>query len=149
MPLLEFLDRCIDPFCFHSPFVDLLILLQPSPKLRCFIEQVNGCADLLLYLLQLRCCFLFPFLLHYWWHGWYELLPEILNLLLVLFDCLRNLINLFHYCKFIPLCDVWKLLKNSFYSLFQFVPMFSFLLSFRLGLLTDFFQRLPLLCCSL
>ena len=50
---LELLDNCIDPFLFLVPSLDLRILLQPSPKLCFFIEQVCGCADLLLYLLQL------------------------------------------------------------------------------------------------
>jgi hypothetical protein len=87
----------------------------------CFIEQVSGCADLLLYLLQLCCCFLLPFLLHCWWRGWYEMLSEILNLLLVLLDCLHNLINIFRYCKFIPL---WCL-EASQKFLLLFVPVRS------------------------
>jgi hypothetical protein len=39
LPLLEFMDGCVDPFFFHVPFMDLMILLQPGPKLRCFIKK--------------------------------------------------------------------------------------------------------------
>jgi hypothetical protein len=58
--LLELLDRCIDPFLFLVPPLDLWILLQPCPKLCCFIKQVSCCDNLLLYLLQcvVASCFL-------------------------------------------------------------------------------------------
>jgi hypothetical protein len=100
--MLKLLDHCIDHFFFLVPPLDMRILLQPGPKLRCFVEQVSCGPNLLLHIQQLHCFFPLPFLFDCWWSGWYELFLEILNLLLIFLDCLHNLINLFLYYKFIP-----------------------------------------------
>jgi hypothetical protein len=149
LTLFEFLDRCIDPFLFLVPTLDLWILLQPCPNFHCFIEQFNYCTNLLFYLLQLCCFFLLPFLLHCWWSGWCELFSNILDILLIFLDSLLNMIDLFFYWEFIFLCSAWDFLKNSSHSSFQFIPVFFFLLSFELGLLTNIFQCFPLICCLL
>jgi hypothetical protein len=127
--------------------VDFLILLQPGPELRCFIEQVSCCANLLLYLLQLRCCFLLPLLLHCWWSSWCELFSKILDILLVLINCLRNPINIFCCCDYLTLCGLWNLLISSCHFLLQSFYVLPFLLGIRFSLLIYYFG--PLLCCLL
>jgi hypothetical protein len=139
VPFFEFLDHCIDPFLFLVPALDLWVLFQPCPNLHYFIEQFSCCANLLFHLLQLRCFFMLPFLPHCWWSGWCELFMDILDCLLILINCLHNLVNVSCYWEFIPLRSAWDFLKNSSHSSFQFILVLFFLLSFELGLLTDFF----------
>jgi hypothetical protein len=135
LPLIEVLDSCTYPFSFPIPLLDLLILFHIFPEMRFFLEQVIRCMELLFYLLYFLCCFLFPSLLHYWWSGRCEMLSNILDLLLVLIDCLHNLINFIFRRKFGLLRILWDLLVGYnnflFQSLHTFLPFFGI----ELGLL--------------
>jgi hypothetical protein len=117
--LLELLDHDIDPFLFLVPPLDLWILFQPCPKLRCFIKKFSYCANLVLDLLQLHFCFMLPLLPDYWWSGWCELFSYILDLLLILINFLCNMINHFCFCDFLTLHDLWNLLISSCHFLLQ------------------------------
>jgi hypothetical protein len=149
MLLLELLDHCVDPFFLLVPLLDLLILLQSSPKLHCFIEQVSCCTDLLLYLLHLHYFFLIPLLLGCWWSGWCELFSDILYLLLILINCLHNPVNLLCCFEFISLHGLWNLLLSSFHFFLQSFYALPFLLGLIFSLFIDYFQRLLILCCLL
>jgi hypothetical protein len=100
VPLLEVLDSCTYHFSFMVPLLNLLILFQLCLELCYFFEQFSGHVDLSLYLLYLCCFLLLPLLPHLWWSGRHEILPEVLNLMFVLIDCLHNLINLLCHHEF-------------------------------------------------
>jgi hypothetical protein len=89
------LDHCIDPLLFLVLVLDLWIFFHSCPKLYCFLEQFSCHANMFLYIMQLCCSFLLPFLLHCWWSCWYNLLQEILDLLMISINFLRNLVDLF------------------------------------------------------
>jgi hypothetical protein len=131
MLILEILDHGANPFFFHVPFLDLLILLQPCPKLCFFIKQVSCCANLLFYLLQLHCCCLLPLLLDCWWSGWYHLFSKILDLLLLLINCLCNSINLVYCCDFLTVRGLWNILISSCHFFLQYFYALPFLLGLR------------------
>jgi hypothetical protein len=63
------------------------------------------------------------------------MLVEILDLLLVLIDCLHNLINLFHRCEFSRLCGIWNLLIGYDHFLLQSLHAYPLLFGLKLGLL--------------
>jgi hypothetical protein len=133
LPLLEVLNSCTYPFSFLVPLLDLLILFQLHLELHCFLEQIVRHVDLSFYLLYLCFCLLFPLLPHLWWSGRCEMLLKILDFLLVLINCLHNLINILCRREFDSMRLLWNLLIG--YNHFLLHPLHAFLLLFGLDLI--------------
>jgi hypothetical protein len=139
-PLLEGLDSCAYPFSFQVPLLDLLILLHLRPDFCFFLEQVGRRVDLSLYLLYLRCFLLLPLFLHLQWSGRCEILLEVLDILLILIDCLHNLINLLCYREFNHLCVPWYSLIGCDQFLHQSIRAVLLIFGLELILLEYQFQ---------